>query len=94
MSGKMPFPPKLVNPDQTLQRWMSDLTTFITTSVATSPLTTKGDVWGYSTTNARIPVGTDGQVLTADSAQVLGVKWATPSGGSGTRNAAMLARYT
>jgi hypothetical protein len=42
-----------------------------------SPLTTKGDVWGYSTTNARIPVGTNGQILTADSTQALGVKWAT-----------------
>jgi hypothetical protein len=49
----------------------------------TSPLTTKGDVWGYSTTNARIPVGTNGQVLTADSAETLGVKWATASGGGG-----------
>lgn len=48
-----------------------------------SPLTTKGDVWGYSTTNARIPVGTNGQVLTADSVEALGVKWATPSGSSG-----------
>lgn len=48
-----------------------------------SPLTTKGDVWGYSTTNARIPVGTNGQILTADSAEALGVKWATPSSGSG-----------
>ena len=48
-----------------------------------SPLTTKGDVWGYSTTNARIPVGTNGQVLTADSAEALGVKWATPGGGGG-----------
>lgn len=46
-----------------------------------SPLTTKGDVWGYSTTNARIPVGTNGQVLTADSAETLGVKWASPAGG-------------
>lgn len=46
-----------------------------------SPLTTKGDVWGYSTTNARIPVGTNGQVLTADSAEALGVKWASPAGG-------------
>lgn len=46
-----------------------------------SPLTTKGDVWGYSTTNARVPVGTDGQVLTADSTQTLGVKWATASSG-------------
>ena len=47
-----------------------------------SPLTTKGDVWGYSTTNARIPVGTNGQVLTADSAETLGLKWATPSSGA------------
>jgi len=53
----------------------------VTGSSLTSPLTTKGDVWGYSTTNARVPVGTNGQVLTADSTQALGVKWATPSGG-------------
>lgn len=46
-----------------------------------SPLTTKGDLYGYSTTNARVPVGTNGQVLTADSTQSLGVKWATPSSG-------------
>lgn len=46
-----------------------------------SPLTTKGDVWGFSTTDARIPVGSDTQVLTADSTQALGVKWATPSSG-------------
>jgi hypothetical protein len=49
----------------------------------TSPLTTKGDVWGYSTTNARIPVGTNGQVLTADSTNSLGVSWASPTGASG-----------
>ena len=41
-----------------------------------SPLTTKGDVWGWNTTNARIPVGADTYVLTADSTQSLGVKWA------------------
>lgn len=40
-----------------------------------SPLTTKGDVIAYSTTNARLPVGTNGQVLTADSVEVLGMKW-------------------
>lgn len=40
-----------------------------------SPLTTKGDILGYSTVNARIPVGSNGQVLTADSTQTLGVKW-------------------
>ena len=46
-----------------------------------SPLTTKGDVWGYSTTDARIPVGANGTVLTADSAETLGVKWAAAAGG-------------
>ncbi len=50
----------------------------------TSPLTTKGDIWGYNTTNARIPVGTDGKVLTADSTNALGVSWQTPSAGGGT----------
>jgi hypothetical protein len=45
-----------------------------------SPLTTKGDIFGYSTQDARIPVGSDGQVLVADSAQTLGVKWETVSG--------------
>jgi hypothetical protein len=41
-----------------------------------SPLTTKGDVWGYSAADARIPVGANGTVLTADSTVALGVKWA------------------
>lgn len=50
---------------------------------ALSPLTTKGDVLAYSTVNARLPVGTDGQVITADSTQTLGIKWATPSAASG-----------
>lgn len=47
---------------------------------STSPLTTKGDVWGYSTVDARIPVGSNGQVLTADSTQTLGLKWAAAGG--------------
>lgn len=45
----------------------------------TSPLTTKGDLYGFSTLDARIPIGTNNQVLTADSAQALGLKWATPT---------------
>lgn len=44
-----------------------------------SPLTTKGDIWGYSTVNARVPVGTDGNALLADSAQALGVRYGTPN---------------
>ena len=51
-----------------------------------SPLTTKGDLFGFSTVNARIPVGTNGQVLTADSTQALGVKWAAAGGGVSALN--------
>lgn len=50
-------------------------------TVGTSPLTTKGDVFVYGSADARLPVGTNGQVLTADSTQALGVKWAAASGG-------------
>ena len=46
-----------------------------------TPLTTKGDLFGFDTADARIPIGTNGQVLTADSTQSLGLKWATPAGG-------------
>jgi hypothetical protein len=49
----------------------------------TLPLTTKGDLFGYSTTNARVPIGTNGQVLTADSTEALGLKWAAAAGGGG-----------
>ena len=38
--------------------------------------TTKGDLVSYSTTPERLPVGTDGQVLTADSTESTGLKWA------------------
>jgi len=44
-----------------------------------SPLTTKGDLYGFSTVDERISVGTDGQVLTANSAVSLGVEWQDPS---------------
>ncbi len=44
---------------------------------ALSPLTTKGDVQTYSTTTARLGVGANGTVLTADSAQTTGLSWTT-----------------
>jgi len=44
-----------------------------------SPLTTKGDVYGFSTVDARIPIGANNTVLTADSTQALGLKWAAVS---------------
>jgi hypothetical protein len=46
-----------------------------------SPLTTKGDLYTYSTTDARLGVGTNGQVLQADSTAATGLKWATAGGG-------------
>jgi hypothetical protein len=60
-----------------------------------SPLTTKGDLYGFSTVNARVAVGTNGQVLTADSTAATGVAWATANGSyttiaSGTLAAAAL----
>ena len=48
----------------------------------TSPLTTKGDLYTFSTTNDRLPVGTNNQTLVADSSQATGLKWATPASSS------------
>jgi hypothetical protein len=57
---------------------------WVTKSGGASPLTTKGDLYGYSTTDARVAVGTNGTVLTADSTAATGVVWATPASPSPT----------
>ena len=55
---------------------------------STSPLTIKGDLYTYDTADARLPIGTDGQSLVADSTQTTGLKWKNLPGqstGSGTK---------
>lgn len=50
-------------------------------------ITTKGDILTYASAPARLPVGTDGQVLIADSSQSTGLKWGAASSSSSTPNA-------
>lgn len=52
------------------------------TTADQTPLTTKGDVFTFSTVDDRLGVGANGTVLTADSAEATGLKWAAPSAGA------------
>ena len=46
-----------------------------------TPLTTKGDLFTFSTVDARLPVGTDTYTLVADSTEATGLKWVAPASG-------------
>lgn len=48
-----------------------------------TPLTTKGDLFTFTTTDARLPVGTNGQYLSANSATSTGLEWVTPAASGG-----------
>lgn len=46
-----------------------------TTAAGSSPLTTKGDIFTFSTVDARLAVGTNDYFLVADSAETTGLRW-------------------
>lgn len=66
----------------------SDDLQYFNTAIQPSIVTAKGDIIAASASNTptRFPVGTDGQVLSADSSQTKGLKWVTAATGDVTLN--------
>jgi hypothetical protein len=48
---------------------------YATNGAAVSPLTTKGDLYTYSTADARLPVGANGETIVADSSTSTGLRY-------------------
>lgn len=57
------------------------ITVDITGGGSASPLTTKGDIYTFTTADARLGVGANGEVLSADSTEPTGLKWIALAGG-------------
>lgn len=62
-------------------------------NAGTSPLTTKGDLFTFTTVNARLPVGsTDGQILQVNSGAATGLAWSAPTYPSASGTAGKILR--
>jgi hypothetical protein len=57
-------------------------------TTANSPLTAKGDLFGYSTTPARLAVGNNGETLVADSSTSTGLRYQSGYNGNAVINGA------
>jgi hypothetical protein len=59
-----------------------DGSSYVAVGGSSSPLTTKGDLYTFSTSDTRLAVGANDTVLTADSSEATGLKWAAAAGAS------------
>lgn len=72
---------------------LSASTTIGGAGIAVSPLTTKGDIWAFSTVNGRFPVATgDGKILQVSSGATFGLAYSTPTYPSASGSAGTLLR--
>lgn len=61
-------------------------TSWVTVNTDQTPLTTKGDLFTFSTSDARLAVGNNGETLVADSSQSTGLRWGNNYGFTAGKN--------
>lgn len=66
-----------------------DGSAWVSVAGTASPLTTKGDLYTYTTTNARLGVGNNGETLIADSSASTGLRWQSAFNGNAVINSGM-----
>jgi hypothetical protein len=91
MSGAFAFTGTLTN--TTAVTFPTSGTLATTAQLLSSPLTTKGDIWVFSTVNTRLAVGaTNGQILQVSSGAATGLAYSTPTYPSASGTAGTILR--